>query len=241
MASGEWTSHSILLEVVELKLMDLKGNTFFEGPAGRIEAILKEPAAPVTRAAIVCHPHPLFGGTMHNKVVYRIARAFEDAGFAVFRFNFRGAGRSAGEHDYGQGEQDDLRAAIKFIEEKYPAAEIWLAGFSFGAAVMLRGACGDPRIRAIVAAGVPVSKYDLTHIVECNLPKLFVQGSLDEYGAVEDLERLFATLDEPKQLRIIEGADHFFEGHLAEVADAVSEFIVSVTSTAQQETSQARH
>src|SRR5215216_2290537 len=128
-------------------MTDLKGNTFFEGPAGPIEAILKEPLTPVTRVAIVCHPHPLFGGTMHNKVVYRIAKAFENAGFAVLRFNFRGAGRSQGKHDQGRGEQEDLRASIKFMEEKYTGAEVWLAGFSFGAAVMLRAACADPSIR----------------------------------------------------------------------------------------------
>src|SRR5712692_3870632 len=101
-------------------MTDLTGNTFFEGPAGRIEAILKEPGDEVTGAAIVCHPHPLFGGTMHNKVVFRIARAFAYAGFAVLRFNFRGTGRSQGAHDNGRGEQDDLRAAVKFIEEKFP-------------------------------------------------------------------------------------------------------------------------
>src|SRR3982751_4153035 len=131
-------------------MTDLIGNTFFEGSAGRIEAILKEPATGVTSAAIVCHPHPLFGGTMHNKVVYRIAKAFERAGFAVLRFNFRGTGLSLGKHDQGRGEQDDLRAAMRFVEEKYPGAEIWLAGFSFGAAVMLRVACGDESIRALV-------------------------------------------------------------------------------------------
>src|SRR5215210_1850518 len=145
--------------------MDLKGNTFFDGPAGRIEAILKEPASAVTRVCVVCHPHPLFGGTMHNKVVYRIARGFEKAGFAVLRFNFRGAGRSEGAHDYGRGEQDDLRAAIEFMEKKYPNAEAWIAGFSFGAAVMLRSACGDTQVKAIVAAGTPVSKYDFAYLV----------------------------------------------------------------------------
>src|SRR5882724_5388692 len=131
-------------------MTDLSGNTFFEGPGGRIEAILKEPAAEVSRAAIVCHPHPLYGGTMHNKVVYRIARAFADAGFAVLRFNFRGTGRSLGEHDDGHGEQEDLRTAIKFIEEKYPKAELWLAGFSFGSMVMLRAAACDDSVRAFV-------------------------------------------------------------------------------------------
>lgn len=211
-------------------MTDLTGNTFFEGPAGRIEAIIKEPAAPVTRAAIVCHPHPLFGGTMHNKVVFRIARAFQNAGFAVLRFNFRGAGRSAGEHDQGVGEQGDLRAAIEFVENKYPAAEIWLAGFSFGSAVMLWAAACDSRVRAIVAAGVPVSRYDFTGMVRCNKPKLFVQGSLDEFGPAQDLEKFFAALDEPKELKMIQGADHFFEGGLNELSEAVSSFIGSVAS-----------
>lgn len=208
-------------------MTDLTGNTFFQGPAGRIEAILKEPAGRVTRTAIVCHPHPLFGGTMHNKVVYRIGRAFHDAGFAVLRFNFRGAGQSEGEHDYGHGEQDDLRAAIGFIDAKYPDSEVWLAGFSFGSTVMLEVAACDDRVRAMVAAGVPVSKYDFADVEQCSKPKLFVQGSLDEFGPVEDLKGLFSKLDEPKQLRIIAGADHFFEGHLSELADAVSEFIAA--------------
>jgi alpha/beta superfamily hydrolase len=223
-------------------MTDLSGNTFFEGPAGRIEAIIKEPATVVTRAAIVCHPHPLFGGTMHNKVVFRIARSFQNAGFAVLRFNFRGAGRSEGEHDNGRGEQEDLQAGIKFIERKYADAELWLAGFSFGSAVMLRAAVCDDldldrdahgaltsgRVRAIVATGVPVSSYDLTGIAKCGKPKLFIQGSLDKYGSVEDLERLFATLDEPKELKIIQGADHFFEGHLTELEHTISSFVAAV-------------
>jgi alpha/beta superfamily hydrolase len=206
-------------------MTDLKGNTFFEGPAGRIEAILKEPAAQVTRAAIVCHPHPLFGGTMHNKVVYRIAKAFQDSGFAVLRFNFRGAGRSQGEHDQGRGEQDDLRAAIRFMGAKYARAELWLAGFSFGSAVMLRAACGDPSARALVAAGVPVTKSDLSDVVTCDKPMLFVQGGLDEFGSSEDLARFVEGLGGPKTLKVIEGADHFFEGRLAELEQEVKDFI----------------
>jgi alpha/beta superfamily hydrolase len=212
-------------------MTDLTGNTFFDGPAGQIEAILKEPATTVTRAAIVCHPHPLFGGTMHNKVVYRMARAFQDAGFAVLRFNFRGTGQSQGQHDEGRGEQEDLRAAIKFIEQKYAGAEIWLAGFSFGSHVMLRVACNDPSIRAIVAAGAPVSKYDFSHVINCDKPKMFVQGAMDEFGSREDLGQLVAKLNEPKSLKIIEGADHFFEGHLPELVQAVSDFIASVIQT----------
>ena len=209
-------------------MTELAGNTFIDGPAGRIEAIIKDPAARVSRAAIVCHPHPLFGGTMHNKVVFRIARAFQNAGFAVLRFNFRGTGKSEGQHDNGLGEQDDLRAVIEFAQQRYPEAEIWLAGFSFGSAVLLRAAACDERVRAFIAAGVPLSKYDFSGLLKCNKPKLFVHGSQDEYGAASDLEKLFATLDEPKELRIIDGADHFFEGALTELSDAVSRFIVSV-------------
>jgi uncharacterized protein len=226
--TGLVDTHNRRRATITNDMTDLTGNTFFAGPAGQIEAILKEPDGPVTRAAIVCHPHPLFGGTMHNKVVFRIARAFQDFGFAVLRFNFRGTGRSQGEHDRGFGEQDDLRAAIKFMEEKYPDAEIWLAGFSFGSTVMLNAAACDHRVRAIVAAGVPVSKYDLTEIARCGKPKLFVQGSLDQFGSVEDLKREFASLDEPKYLKIVEGADHFFEGHVEELSQAVSSFIVAV-------------
>jgi alpha/beta superfamily hydrolase len=203
----------------------LSGNTFFEGPAGRIEAILKVPDAPVQRAAIVCHPHPLFGGTMHNKVVFRIARTFEDADFAVLRFNFRGAGLSEGTHDEGRGEQDDLRAAMSFMKRKFPAAKLWLAGFSFGSAVMMRVGCKDPGPVGLVAAGFPVSKYELRDMLPCPTPKLFIQGSLDEFGPVDQLEQLFSNLPEPKQLVIVHGADHFFQGHLAELREAVTGFI----------------
>jgi len=209
-------------------MIDLKGNTFFEGPAGRIEAILKEPVTPARRVAIVCHPHPLFGGTMHNKVVYRIAKAFQGSGFAVLRFNFRGVGHSHGEHDEGRGEQDDLRAAIKFMKGKHPEAEMWLAGFSFGSAVVLRAGCGDDSVRALVAAGVPVSKFDFSEVIACDKPKLFVQGEFDEFGRPADLERFAARLSGPKTIKIIEGAGHFFEDRLGDLEKAVSDFINSI-------------
>lgn len=205
----------------------LKGNTFFEGPAGRIEAILKEPAAAVTRAAVVCHPHPLFGGTMHNKVVFRIARVFEEARFAVLRFNFRGAGRSEGVHDNGRGEQADLTAAINFIEGKYPNTELWLAGFSFGAAIALRVGCEDDRVASLIAAGLPTSMYDFSELGACSKPKLFVQGSHDEFGPVGDLSKLYELLRDPKALKIIDAAGHFFEGCLGELALAIEQRISS--------------
>ena len=211
-------------------MTDLKGNIFFDGPAGRIEALLKEPATDARRVAIVCHPHPLFGGTMHNKVVYRIAKAFQGSGFAVLRFNFRGVGRSQGEHDEGRGEQDDLHAAIKFMKEKYPDAETWLAGFSFGSSVVLRAGCSDARARALVAVGAPVSKFDFSEVMACDKPKLFVQGELDEFGRPADLERFVAKLSGPNTLKIIEGVGHFFEDRLDELEKAVSDFIDSVSA-----------
>ena len=185
---------------------------------------MRPEGAPVA-AAVVCHAHPLQGGVMHFKVVFRAAKALQHEGLAALRFNFRGVGRSHGVHDQGRGEQDDLRAAIEFMENKYADAEIWLAGFSFGAAVMLRMACAERRVRALVAAGAPMLKYDFSHLKGCDKPMLFVQGTLDEYGPVEVLKKLIETLDEPKSLKLIEGADHFFEGHLPELAQAVSEFI----------------
>ena len=209
--------------------MDLKGNVFIEGPAGRLEGIIKEPEGEVVRAAVVCHPHPLFGGTMHNKVVFRIARAFIDEGFAVLRFNFRGVGQSEGVHDEGRGEENDLRSAVRFLQEQYPAASIWGAGFSFGAAVLLRVVCSEPLVRGFVAAGLPISKYDFSALAGCEMPKLFIQGSLDEFGSAADLERFFGTLKEPRRLKIIEGADHFFVNNLREVQAEVSAFIRSVS------------
>lgn len=212
-------------------MTDLTGNLIIEGPAGKLEALLKEPAGEVSRVAIVCHPHPLFGGTMHNKVVYRIAKAFLNEGFATVRFNFRGTGRSQGAHDAGNGEQDDLRAVIRFVEEKYKEAELWLAGFSFGARVMLSVGCGESRPRALVAGGTPVSKYDFSSFARCEKPKLFIQGGKDEFGSVEDLEKFVAGVSGPSQIKIVDGADHFFEGRLDEVQQAVSEFIQSLRQT----------
>ena len=207
--------------------MDLKGNLFFDGAAGRLEALLKEPADEVSRVVVVSHPHPLFGGTMHNKVVYRIARAFQDSGFATLRFNFRGVGRSEGTHDNGSGEQDDLRAAIRFLTGKYPGTELWLAGFSFGAAMTIRVGCALEGVHALVLAGLPVSKYDFEPLTTCTRPKLIVQGAQDEFGGITDLEIFFNQLEAPKQLRVVENADHFFEGRLDELYRAVQEFITS--------------
>jgi alpha/beta superfamily hydrolase len=202
------------------------GTIFFEGPTGRLEAILTVPAEPVTRAAVICHPNPLFGGSMHNKVVYQIGRTFRDAGFAVLRFNFRETGRSEGKHDNGRGEKGDLLAAVGMIERKYPGARICLGGFSFGAAVILQCAAYKDRIAGIIAVGVPVSKSDFTDVARCAKPKLFIQGSQDPFGSVSELSWVFATLKEPKRLKIIESAGHFFEGHLTDLSQGINDFII---------------
>jgi len=162
---------------------------------------------------------------MHNKVVYRIARAFQDRGFAVLRFNFRGTGKSEGEHDQGRGEQDDLRAAIEFMNGRYAEGQLWLAGFSFGAVVTLRVALGEDRSRGVVAVGTPVARYDFGNLDSFTKPKLFVQGGHDELASVAELEQFVNQAPEPKQFRVIDGADHFFDGHLAELASVVSDFV----------------
>jgi len=210
--------------------MELSGNIFFDGPEGRIEALIKEPAGSITRSAVICHPHPLYGGTMHNKVVFRMARVFSSAGFVALRFNFRGVGKSAGKHDNGRGEQDDLVAAIDFAEQSYPGAQIWLGGFSFGASVMLKVGCRDGRVRALVAAGAPVGAFGFEPVERCEKDKLFVQGSLDQFGPVDALSSFFERLAEPKRLVVIEGSGHFFEGHLDELESAISDFICRLSA-----------
>jgi hypothetical protein len=200
---------------------------FLKGPAGRLEATLwTQPAGEISRmAAVVCHPHPLYGGTLHNKAVYQVAKTLHRLGLPVLRFNFRGAGMSEGKHDEGRGERDDVRAAIDFLAEAFPGAPILLAGFSFGASVGLRVGCGDERVTELVGLGLPADNFDLTFLATCGKPKLFVQGGQDQYGSKENVRALIETLPEPKRLVIVENADHFFEGKLDQVNGAVSEWM----------------
>ena len=199
---------------------------FLQGPAGRLEATLwtQPENEPARLSAVVCHPHPLFGGTLHNKVVYQVAKTLHRLGVPVLRFNFRGAGTSEGKHDNGRGERDDVRAAVDFLAENFSAAQILLAGFSFGAAVGLRAGCSDARVAELVGLGLPADKSDLTFLASCRKPKLFVQGARDQYGSEENVRKLVAASPEPKQLVFVDGADHFFAGKLDEVDDAVGEW-----------------
>lgn len=199
---------------------------FLKGPAGRLEAMLwTVSVADPHLAAVVCHPHPLYGGTMHNKVVYRTAQALHRRHVPVLRFNFRGAGFSDGAHDLGRGEQDDVRAALDYLAEEFPGRPILLAGFSFGSWVGLRVAYEDARVTALIGLGLPVDSSDLTFLRGCIKPKLIIQGANDPFGSLGNVEALFATIPEPKRLAIVEGADHFFAGKLNEVSAAINAWL----------------
>jgi uncharacterized protein len=207
---------------------------FLDGPAGRLEALLNTGRTNATHAAVVCHPHPLFGGTMHNKVVFHTMRALNSFGFPVLRFNFRGAGLSTGEHDRGVGEVEDVRTALDWMARESGLPLIF-AGFSFGAAVGLRAACADGRVKAAIGIGVPVAPvaadaeeprvYTFEFLQSCAKPKLLVSGARDQFGPRAKLEALAASIPEPKKLVVIEGADHFFEGRLRELREAIEAWV----------------
>jgi alpha/beta superfamily hydrolase len=203
-----------------------------DGPAGRLEALLNAGAADATHAALVCHPHPLYGGTLHNKVVFHTMKALNSFGYPVLRFNFRGAGLSQGEHDHGDGEVQDVRTALDWMDHEFHLPLIF-AGFSFGAAVGLRAACPDARVRAVIGLGLPVVTiddriYDFEFLRNCMKPKLFVSGDRDQFGPRAKLEGLVRALPEPKKLVMVEGADHFFEGRLRELREAVEAWVPGV-------------
>ena len=202
---------------------------FLAGPAGQLEALLNQGAETATHAALVCHPHPMFGGTMHNKVVFHTMKALNSFGFPVLRFNFRGAGLSQGEHDEGRGEVEDVRAGLQWLREQFHLPIIF-AGFSFGTAVGLQAACSDSEVAAMISLGTPVAAvddraYDFSFLQSCTRPKLFVSGGRDQFGPRDKLEQLVASLPEPKKLVVIEGADHFFAGRLAELRQAIEEWV----------------
>lgn len=202
---------------------------FLTGPAGRLEALLNAGSPNATHAAIVCHPHPLYGGTLHNKVVFHAMKALNSFGFPVLRFNFRGTGLSEGEHANGIGEVEDVRAALDWLEHEFSLAVIF-AGFSFGAAVGLRAAYADPRVAALIALGLPAVPvedrlYDFEFLRECAKPKLFVSGSRDQFGPAGKLEALVNTFADPKKLVRIEAGDHFFEGRLREMRVAIEDWV----------------
>jgi len=185
--------------------------------------VLMRPPAPAVATAVVCHAHPRHGGMMHFKVVFRAAKALQSAGLAVLRFNFRGVGRSEGAHDHGTGEQEDARAALFELQDRLPGLPLVLGGFSFGSVVALRVAARDARVRAAFALGLPLSlAAETSPLVAVRQPRLFVQGELDAFGPGESLRALVEPLPPPRELVVIPGADHFFDGHLDALQGAVA-------------------
>ncbi|HUA15202.1 MAG TPA: alpha/beta family hydrolase [Verrucomicrobiae bacterium] len=207
---------------------------FLEGAAGQLEAVLNAGSAQATHAAVVCHPHPLFGGTLHNKVVFHTMKALNGFGFPVLRFNFRGTGLSHGEHDRGNGEVEDVRTALDWLDGEFHLPLIF-AGFSFGAAVGLRAACAEGRVQAAIGVGTPVAPvaadqeeprvYAYEFLRECAKPKLFVSGARDQFGPRAKLEEMVTLASPPKKLVVVEGADHFFAGRLHELQAAIEAWV----------------
>jgi uncharacterized protein len=203
---------------------------FLPGPAGRLEALLEEPEDGEPRlAAVVCHPHPLYGGTMHNKVVFRIARGLRRAGVVVLRFNFRGVGRSEGVHAHVVGEVEDARAALHWLRVRYPNIGFALAGFSFGARVITQLGCGSGDAAFLIAAGLPAGAMGgFEYLASCPVPKVFIQSVQDQYGPRPAMEAAYAGFAEPKRLFWVEAQDHFFAGALDELEESVRDAAASI-------------
>lgn len=197
------------------------------GPAGRLESLLDEPdeGVPLRAAVVFGHPHPQFGGTMHTKVVYQAAKALSRIGCAVLRFNFRGAGASAGEFTNGPGEKDDFRAALDFMAARYPGARLWSGGFSFGSWIGLTIGAEDPRVTTLVGIAPPVDRYDFAPVASSSKAKFFIQGERDEITPLQRVREFYARAAEPKELIVIDGADHLFDGKVSEVADAIEDLL----------------
>lgn len=195
-----------------------------DGPVGKLEALLEEPEdREPAEAILVCHPHPKGGGTLHNKVVYRIARGLRKCGAVVLRFNYRGVNLSEGTFDNGRGETEDARAALEWLRAQYPNLPFSLAGFSFGSRIALKLACTLPGARRVVAVGFPTTYPDHRDVLlGCTVPKVFIHSTNDEFGPKLDLESLFAeAVLPPKQLVFIPAEDHFFKGSLDAFEEAV--------------------
>jgi uncharacterized protein len=190
---------------------------------GVLEALLEEPDDIAPReVCLVCHPHPAHGGTMHNKVVYRMAKGLRRSGSIVLRFNFRGVGRSEGKYDNMVGEREDARAALAWLRARYPDLPYSMAGFSFGSRIIMRLGCTLDDVQRLIAVGFPTWREDNSYLTSCAIPKLFIQSTVDEFGPRAELETLFATISDPKELIFIEAVDHFFAGALDKLEEALA-------------------
>lgn len=202
---------------------------FLNGPAGRLEAICEEPEGELREAALVCHPHPQYGGTMHNKVVHRIARGLRGAGAVVLRFNYRGVNLSEGAYAHGEGELEDARVALRYLRERYSELPFTLAGFSFGSRIVLRLGCEAgsdvSRARRIIAVGFPASLQDHSYLDGCTIPRIFIQSTHDQFGPLETWEPVVRSLPEPKRVVLVEAEDHFFAGALERLEQEIAALV----------------
>jgi alpha/beta superfamily hydrolase len=212
------------------------------GPAGTIEALVDDPASlcttataapnseeraarPPTAAVVLAHPHPLHGGTMHTKVVFQAAKAFCRLGCAVLRFNFRGVGVSDGTFADGVGERDDFRAGVDFMAERYPGVPVWAAGMSFGSWVAMTAGAGDDRVETLLGIALPFTMYDFSAVKDSTKPKFFIHGERDELCPLRAVWEFYAHASEPKELVVIDAADHLFDGRVSEVAEAIVDLL----------------
>lgn len=211
-----------------------KGNLFIPASHGKLEAILREPSGKLNGAAVVCHPHPSGGGTMHNKVVYRAAAGLLDAGLATVRFNFRGTGNSTGDHDDGDGERQDVRDVLAFLTDSFPDQPLTIAGFSFGSRVGTEVGLDDDRVVRLISIGTPVDKYhDYDYLEKLRKPILFVHGDRDEFGSVESLGVLVARVAAVTETEtvVFDDCGHFFDNHLSELRTAVGDWTMRQLKT----------
>ncbi len=200
-----------------------KGNLMIPASHGQLEAILKEPAGERRGVALVCHPHPLGGGTMHNKVVFRAAAGLVDAGLATLRFNFRGVGASTGVHNEIEGGMEDVRDALEYLVTEYPGKDLTLAGFSFGSRTGMAVGVGDERVQRLISIGTPVDKYDYDFLIGLRKPILFIHGDQDEFGALEGVNKLVNEVSKTAdtELVVFKDCGHFFDEHLDELRSTV--------------------
>ena len=201
------------------------------GPLGPLEALVDLPTAEPRAAAVFAHPHPLHGGTMHTKAVYQACKALARVGVAVLRFNFRGVGRSAGSFDGGPGEMDDYRAAVDFMTARYADLPLWAAGFSFGSWIAWSVGLDEPRVPLLLGVGLPVNRFDFSPVRESTKAKFVIHGERDELIPLGAIKKFYGELREPKELVVIEGADHLFDGKTSEVGDAVEDLLADFTAS----------
>jgi alpha/beta superfamily hydrolase len=195
------------------------------GPSGPLEALLDQPSGEPRAACAFAHPHPLYGGTMHTRAVYQTSKALARVGVAAMRFNFRGVGRSRGTHDGGPGEMDDYRAALTYLRSRFPQLPLWAGGFSFGSWIAWNVGLDDARVTLLLGVGLPVNRFDFSPVKENEKPKFLIHGDRDELVPVNEIRRFYGELKEPKELVIIEGANHLFEGGTAELGAAVEDLL----------------